>query len=142
MALITLVYVSVASHIMTDKELQDILKVAREHNGKHNISGMLLYRDGYFIQALEGEESIVVPLYDKIRKDPRHMNVLTVYKNEINNRVFENWSMGFNKIETGDLEKAPGLNDFMTKAFDHSYFETHPGRAVALLEQFRDRTFF
>ena len=35
-----------------------------------------MYRDGFFIQALEGEEETVMSLYNKIKTDPRHRSVL------------------------------------------------------------------
>ena len=139
MPLVSLVYVSLASHEMTDEELQSLLAVARETNARLGISGMLLYRDGYFIQALEGEEAAVDKLFDKISHDPRHKSVLVVTKTPIQERSFEQWSMGFNKVDAQELS---GFTDFLDKPFEHSYFEQHPTRAVALLEQFRDRTFF
>jgi hypothetical protein len=142
MGLINLVYVSLSQGDMTDDELKDILKVAREHNGGKNITGMLLYRDGYFIQALEGEAADVDALYAKIQKDPRHHHVLTVFRNTIEKRIFDNWAMGFNHIEEIDPDKMPGFTDFMEKQNDHKFFMAHPGRAVQLLEHFRDHTYF
>lgn len=139
MAQVSLVYVSLATHDMTDEELQSLLKVAREVNARLDITGMLLYRDGYFIQALEGDEEAVDKLFDKISRDPRHKSVLVVTKAPIQKRAFEQWSMGFNKVDTQGVS---GFTDFLDNPFEHSYFEQHPTRAVALLEQFRDRTFF
>lgn len=139
MSLVSLVYVSFASHEMTDGELQDLLKVAREKNAEIGVSGMLLYRDQYFIQALEGEEYVVDGIFNKIKHDERHRSVLVVAKTPIQERSFEQWSMGFNKV---DPQEVSGFTDFLDKPFEHSYFQQHPTRAVALLEQFRDRTFF
>jgi hypothetical protein len=59
MGLVSLVYVSVARELMSDEDLKAILEVARRKNAERNITGMLLYRSGYFIQALEGEEADV-----------------------------------------------------------------------------------
>jgi hypothetical protein len=55
MSLYCLVYVSIANQEMSDKHLEAMLKKARNKNEKSAITGMLLYRDGFFIQALEGE---------------------------------------------------------------------------------------
>jgi Sensors of blue-light using FAD len=142
MALINLVYVSLSARDMTDAELQEILAVARAHNTTKDITGMLLYRDGYFIQALEGEETEVDTLYTKIQKDPRHHHILTVFRNPIEKRVFNSWAMGFNHIADIDPDKMPGFTDFMEKQNDHKFFTEHPGRAVQLLEHFRDHTYF
>lgn len=141
MSLISLVYVSFASHPMTDEELQAILAEARDFNKPNNITGMLLYRDGFFIQALEGEAEVVEPLYNGISKDERHKNVLLVYKNTITERSFSDWSMGFNKIEAGDGGDLPGFTDFLAKP-SAEYFTDHPSRATVLLESFKNKTYF
>jgi len=103
---------------------------------------MLLYRDGFFIQALEGEQHDVDALYDKIKSDPRHTNVLKVYEYEIDHTDFGAWSMGFNKISAEDMDTIPGFSDFLNSKQDpETYFST-PSRAVKLLAAFKERTYF
>ncbi len=139
MTLITLVYVSVAQNRqMNNDELLRILKEARENNQKLNVTGMLLYRDGFFIQALEGEQDVVEDLYAHIAKDQRHKNIITVYQNEIKERLFTDWSMGFNRVEDKHLESIEGYNGLINAHF----FADKPGRAVSLLESFRNRSYF
>jgi hypothetical protein len=140
--LISLAYVSVASHDMTDEELKKILETARAFNGSNHITGMLLYRDRYFIQVLEGDANAVMPLYEKIKHDPRHLNILMIDKRSIESRTFGQWSMGFNKISDEDIASTPGLNDFLQGKHDINYFTDHADRATLLLELFRDREYF
>lgn len=142
MAMISLVYVSFASHELSDEELKDILEVSRRNNKPDGVTGMLLYRDGFFIQALEGEESVVRPLYEKIKQDDRHKNVLLVTESKINSRSFNDWSMGFNKLSDEDVEQLPGFTDFLQEQKDLSYFTDHPSRATMLLDSFKNRTYF
>jgi hypothetical protein len=142
MSTISLVYVSFASHDLTDDELRDILRVARTTNQKLDITGMLLYRDGFFIQALEGDKEKVEPLYDKIKNDPRHKNVTLVYSLPIETRSFHNWSMGFNKISHASAANLPGFIDFLDGSRDVSFFADHPSRATLLLQEFKDQIFF
>ncbi|MDX2078866.1 MAG: BLUF domain-containing protein [bacterium] len=141
--MISLVYVSFASHKMTDDELKDILKVARETNEKLGVSGMLLYRDGFFIQAIEGEEEAVKALYERISKDPRHMNVTTVNIHPITERAFVGWHMGFNKLSdiapTGIDDD--GYTDFLTNP-NSAFFTDNPDHAKILLNSFRDQIYF
>jgi Sensors of blue-light using FAD len=139
--LIDLVYVSYQSHPLTDDELREILKVARETNKTLDITGMLLYRDGFFIQALEGEAETVEKLYNKILQDPRHINVLVVSKESITDRAFSQWEMGFNKVTDSTLAKMEGFSDFMENP-DASFFTDHPPRAKRLLETFREQIYF
>ena len=47
-------------------------------------TSMLLYRDGFFMQAIEGEGDKVDYLFDKIAMDDRHEDIVVVYKNQSN----------------------------------------------------------
>lgn len=141
MPLISLVYVSFATYQMSDRELRDLLQVCREKNKEKALTGMLLYHDGFFIQALEGEENVVHEIYEKIGKDPRHNRILTVYRNLINERAFGNWEMGYNPISIADGQGIDGFSSFMAKP-DPEFFAKHPSKAAVLLQSFRDRTYF
>jgi hypothetical protein len=142
MPLIELIYVSIESRLLTDADFKTILQTARTFNSANQITGMLLARDGYFIQALEGEAVVVETLYEKIKQDPRHANVLLISKTTIKERSFKEWSMGFNKIEDADLAALPDFNDFLKGKHEIDYFVNQPSRATRLLERFRDRTYF
>lgn len=142
MSLISLVYVSFASHLLEDDELKAILKTSRDNNPAKDVTGMLLYRDGFFIQALEGESDVVEPLYDKIKQDDRHKNVTLVYRTEIAKRTFPNWTMGFNRIEHIDLAKVEGYTPYLDKPFKPEAFVQNPSRATVLLQAFKDRKYF
>lgn len=141
MGLITIVYVSVSSHPMTDDELKTLLEECRAFNSPNQVTGMLLYREGFFIQALEGEAEVVEKLYEGISKDPRHIKVLTVYRNAIEKRTFEDWAMGFNKLTEADGQDIEGFTDFLASP-DTDFFVHHPGRAAVLLNSFRERNYF
>ena len=58
-----LIYVSTARELMDKDALLGILAKAREKNARLGITGMLLYKDGNFLQLLEGEETIVRGIY-------------------------------------------------------------------------------
>jgi hypothetical protein len=51
-----LVYSSSARSGMTEDELKLILESAKVRNARRGVTGMLLFRDGVFLQLLEGEE--------------------------------------------------------------------------------------
>ncbi len=141
MSLCALVYVSLATKEMSDQDLQILLKFARVKNERLGITGLLLYRDGFFMQALEGEEETVDALFARIRQDTRHREVLLVYKETIKARSFPDWSMGFNKMGTQDLEKLEGFNEFLTQPAP-DFFTGQPAKAKALLHNFRNHLFF
>lgn len=138
----SLVYVSFAAHDLSDEELKDILKVARDTNQQLGITGMLLYRDGFFIQVLEGEEDKVKALFAKITADPRHRNVLTVHTGQVESRRFPDWTMGFNKLADSDIEQLPGFTDFLSQAEDSAFLQQNTDRVLLLLDSFRNRSYY
>ena len=141
MTLISLVYVSFATHPMSEDDLRVLLEECRTNNQRLNVTGMLLYRNGFFIQALEGDEEVVEKLSRDIAKDPRHQDVLRVYKAPIVVRSFPNWTMGFNHIGDQHHIEMEGYSDFLEKP-NAEYFTQNPSRAQMLLESFRSETFF
>ena len=72
-----------------------LLEHARRNNEKAGVTGMLLYKDGNFMQVLEGEERVVQALSAKIGRDPRHEKMVTLLEGPLAEREFSDWSMGF-----------------------------------------------
>ena len=142
MNLISLVYLSFSAHDMSDDDLINILEIARRNNQDLDVTGMLLYREGFFIQALEGEEEKVMAIYDKIKRDNRHKNLLILHKEPIKKRSFEEWSMGFNKIDDETAASLEGFTDYLTRPIESEYFTMRPDRALLLLESFKKRVRF
>lgn len=113
MSLYTLAYISIADTEMSEEELLGILEMARKHNASKDLTGLLLYRDGFFIQALEGSEKEIDALYGRIEKDSRHHTVLQIYKKAISCRRFGDWAMGFATPNMDALKEVAGFSDFM-----------------------------
>jgi hypothetical protein len=126
---------------MTDEDLVDILDTARERNGRENITGMLLYRDQYFVQVLEGEAGPVEKLYDDICTDERHGNIVLVEKEPIKERTFAEWSMGFTNLDKVNPAEHPGLTDFLTQPVPSDYFSKDMTHAKRLLMTFKAGAF-
>ncbi len=142
MSLLSLIYVSLAERDMTKDDIEDILHTSRENNQKRGITGMLLYRNRYFIQVLEGEADEVMALYDHIEKDDRHRNVLLVGKNHINERSFGEWSMGFKNLDEINVDELEGYTDFLERPFNPEELASDPSQAKTLLNAFRSGTNF
>ncbi|MDO9213874.1 MAG: BLUF domain-containing protein [Methylococcales bacterium] len=141
MSLHCLVYVSLANQEMSDDHLKSMLQKARAKNETLDITGMLLYRDGFFMQALEGALKDIEALFDTISKDARHRDVLLVYKKPIKERGFEKWTMGFNKVDSKTLECLDGFCDFMARPTPE-FFKYRASEAEALLDEFKHQIFF
>ncbi len=140
MSLVSLAYVSVAIGEITQDDLMSILEIARKRNTELNITGMLLFRNSYFIQALEGEEQVVEELYNKIAKDPRHSHVHKVEIVPITERVFGDWSMGFHNLDGKDLSHIGGFTNFLDEPFNEENINQTRSHALATLEVFKTGT--
>jgi len=70
-----------------------IFSVARPANKKVGITGALMIYDDWFAQVLEGGESDIRDLYERIRRDPRHEDVFLVDTAFFEARIFGRWSM-------------------------------------------------
>lgn len=118
--LVQLVYVSAATVDFTESQLEQLLNRARENNSGLDVTGMLLFTENTFFQILEGEDETVQSLYDLIAKDHRHNNVLILAKQEVEERNFSDWSMGFMR-EKDEIAQLPGFVDFFSDQ-EHSNF--------------------
>jgi len=95
MFLTRLIYVSTITEKFGDTSLEDILKIGRVNNTKKGITGMLYFKNKYFIQCLEGERSLINETYNKIRNDERHCNIVLLEYSQIEMREFKDWCMGY-----------------------------------------------
>jgi hypothetical protein len=132
-----LVYISAANKEFSEDELQELLKKARVNNGNLNVSGMLLFHQGSFIQALEGPRSAVESLYEKISEDKRHTETRVLFRGELQERSFDSWSMGYYRSDQSDLENLQGFHKFMKSGFRQTGEANSTAARKALL-QFRD----
>jgi hypothetical protein len=93
MHLIRLVYASEAQAGMDYAALTDILRTATVRNEARGISGLLCFGNGAFLQALEGDRTVVNALYNQIVRDPRHTRCEILRYGRIVTRSFHAWSM-------------------------------------------------
>jgi hypothetical protein len=138
--MIQLAYVSQSIGLMSQQQLLELLDQARAINTEAGVTGMLLYKDGSFIQVLEGDEEAVRAIYGRIQRDPRHENVKTLYEEPAERRDFADWAMGFHNLNGVDLTALPGYSDFMDSPdLARSFFEDLT-RAKKLLLLFRSKS--
>lgn len=130
-----LVYQSAAIRAFTEDELIELLQVARNKNPRYQVTGMLLYHEGAFIQVIEGGRLVVERLFDKVRRDPRHDAIRVLARAQVPERLFGEWSMGFLRVnETTAVPE--GLNEFL-KGIGSAGGDSQ-GVAPRLLEGFRE----
>jgi hypothetical protein len=98
--LVRLLYASRASAPVKDNMLDSILSQSQKHNPKLGITGILCYSEDLFLQVLEGGRDEVCDLYNTIVRDDRHTNVRILTYQEISERNFGGWTMGYVDIST------------------------------------------
>lgn len=97
--LYSLVYTSFALTLFDESELEALLTQARAANERAGITGMLLYRNGRFIQFLEGPEDAVRDLLARIAADSRHTDLRVLVDGRPSTRQFAEWTMGYETID-------------------------------------------
>ena len=132
-----LVYVSEAAESISKEDLLDILAKSRRANAQAGITGMLLFKDGHFMQALEGEEAAVRDLYARIRRDPRHLRIVTLVEGRRGERIFGDWSMGFQDLGTPEARQVSGYSEFLNTPLTAEEFSRDPGLCERLLWAFK-----
>lgn len=107
-----LVYLSSASNLLSGEELSNLLIRSRQKNGALGITGILLYFNGNIIQVLEGKQDDVERIYEKIRRDPRHSQLIELYKSPIEQRAFPGWLMGYKTLSSSDMNYLGSMMPF------------------------------
>jgi len=120
--LIRLIYSSNVARNLDARDIEDILESSRKRNPEEDITGMLCYGGGKFMQYVEGERHTINDLYNRLIHDPRHKSVLLLDYLAIDKREFSDWSMGYvsasaenvNKI----IEETTGQHEFRPEILD------------------------
>lgn len=125
-----IVYFSSAVDPFDEDLLSTILQQSRHNNVQLGITGVILYVRGNIIQILEGKKEAVETLYQRIEQDYRHTNVSQVLNRPIHDRLFKEWSMGYETITTrqlAEIEAIVALNqseEQATQASQHIILKT------------------
>ncbi len=87
------------------KELGTLFGEARSNNKRQQITGALLLDGEHYVQVLEGDETLVRELYERIAQDSRHDSVAVLDSGSVDERVFSRWSMA--QVGEGDEADIP-----------------------------------
>jgi hypothetical protein len=96
----TICYVSSARVGITQEELTNLFGITEENNSAHNITGILLYESGKFLQVLEGNEVVLKNLFEKIEADSRHNNIFVILNQKCKRKIFENYASRFSIVKS------------------------------------------
>lgn len=134
-----LIYLSTATHNMEDAALMALLNQSREKNRILEVTGALLYFEGKFMQLIEGSKTDIKSLYNVIRNDKRHSDVITVVEEEVGERLFPDWSMAFRATSMKQIKKMPGYKDITKKDFLYNIVDNNDNYCLMLLQMFKEK---
>ncbi len=103
----TVCYISNAVQLWQSDQLDILFSCAKNKNTTKNVTGLLLYSDGTFLQILEGESETVHSLFMKIKNDTRHNQITIMMDREIEQRMFKDYQTGSGVLE--DLKELKKL---------------------------------
>lgn len=73
--------------------LAELLGVSARNNERDEITGLLAFSGGLFIQALEGRKEAVDGLMTRLRADSRHRDIMVLGEDHASERAFPVWVM-------------------------------------------------
>ncbi len=103
-----LVYVSEKAPNLTDAQIDEIVAASKKENEDLSLTGILLTSGNFMVQLIEGKLETVKATYEKILKDPRHVNPRTILTHYSQRRLFPESSMSLMKDPTG-----PGFKEII-----------------------------
>lgn len=129
--LISYVYCSHATPAMQTADIARIIRTANKRNAEMEVTGMLTYGGGMFLQWLEGPHHFVHELMERIRQDPRHDCILQLHSmSGLDSRLYPGWSM--------ELVEPEEIQTVLRQAIEKTSNPKHAQAITLLLELFDD----
>ncbi|MGP5657194.1 BLUF domain-containing protein [Psychrobacter celer] len=122
-----LVYISriTSTGLSSPSTLNDISEIAIERNQTDEITGILCYGNGYFLQCVEGSEQALTNLKNRLLADERHKDMEILDFSAIDERRFSSWSLRSITLERW-MTRDPVLKKLMPfKPYSWSVDEWH-----------------
>lgn len=124
-------YISKEVPTKDDPNFADLFDFVIKFNKDHNITGVLLYEDGFFLQVLEGETQLIKDLFQRIKRDQRHKDVLNILDRPIEKPIFKSYSTGFSILT--EKKAIRDLNTYLSYNYPGNEY---PQNIQFLLEPF------
>lgn len=112
-----LIYASIADSGYGWETIKSILESSERNNERDQLTGVLLFSDGMFLQILEGERLAVTRTFERILSDARHHSVTLIQFCEITKRDFASWRMRQLELDDEVLNAVVGAAEFDPRSF-------------------------
>ena len=134
--LISTIYIS-SARVRNEDEIVEILRVSRKNNEPVNITGLLAYREGNFLQILEGPAAALTSTVERIGRDPRHVGMIVLSKRAVKERLFPDWSMAFRDTSSMSPEDAALCSTLLVDSTLEEKAKVKPDLCYQLLLNFK-----
>ncbi len=120
-----LTYQSIATASPRPNDIEMLAQKARARNRSLDVTGMLLFENGSFLQTLEGPAQAVATLWSSIKRDVRHDHIEVLSEHMAAARLFSNWDLlvegRFSDLSRPDLtatKAPPAVAEHLTRLVD------------------------
>lgn len=134
--LLSAVYIS-SARFDGEEEILEVLRVSRKNNQLANITGLLAYKEGSFLQILEGPQGALTETLERISKDKRHSGMITLAKRELKERMFPDWSMAYQAMTALSPEEGALCSTLLDGNSLEKSFQAKQDMCYTLLQSFR-----
>jgi hypothetical protein len=93
MMILAITYTSRATDLHTEEMRLKLMRECELRNVTQDVTGLLLYQEGHFLQYIEGEPETIRATFARIQCDPRHHDVTLHSEEVLMQRQFPDWSM-------------------------------------------------
>jgi hypothetical protein len=100
----SLTYTSLARLDLEASDLEAIHRAARESNALEGITGLLIFNGRHFVQIIEGSETAIDELVERLRRDRRHSGLEIRDERNVAERAFPDWSMELVRVSASYFE--------------------------------------
>jgi len=104
MQLKSLSYSSRARLDLDARDISDIHETARHLNAIDGVTGLLVFDGIRFFQIIEGAQSAIDDLLERLLRDPRHTSLEVIDQRFVTARSFPDWSMELVQVKAGHIE--------------------------------------
>jgi Sensors of blue-light using FAD len=94
----SILYVSAATQLLSAAQMQQLLDSARARNVQQEVTGVLLYSDGNFMQYLEGPSVGLSKIYKVISNSSQHHGMIELLREPQLVREFLGCPMAFRAV--------------------------------------------
>lgn len=109
--LMAIMYVSSSRVGLGYSDIFDILESSRRSNAQLDITGVLLYFRGRFMQYIEGPRDALESVFARIRSDPRHHDLTELLHEPIKTREFSGWRLAFAAPDVPGIASTVAMRD-------------------------------